>query len=201
MNAQQLLGFFAEHYDFQRANQYLADPEIRAFAKSWLTVELGQTLLQHVPNARLAYTPRYADHESYLHYREKDDQIDICNKRAASYADFSIGQAQKSVWYEVFFIHEQQFRLARERQKMHMNMARVTAFQRYLQGDQVCLLSVLWGAFDTRDAALLAEFDHPSLCTYALDSLRQGSGQISRLCQIDKQAKPRLILAAYMPKS
>ncbi len=200
MNAQQLLTFFAEHYDFQRANQYLADPEIRAFAKSWLTVELGQTLQQHHPNSNLTYTPRYTANDNYLHYQEKADQIEVCSKRQASYADFGIRQEHKSVWYEIFSMHEQQFRHARERQKMHMNMARVTTFQRYLQGDQICLLSVLWGAFDTQDAAMLAEFDHRSRCTYALDSQRTGSGQISRLCQIDKQANPRLILAAYMPK-
>ncbi|MDW6001890.1 hypothetical protein [Vibrio mangrovi] len=200
MNAQQLLRFFADHYDFERASQYLADPEVRFFAKSWLVVELGQLLIQHYPDAQHEFAPRYLLDEQYLHYREKDDRVEACNKRTASYADFSIRQASSPLWCEIFSIHQEQFRQRRERQKMAMNMARVDAFQHYLKREKVCLISALWGTFGTQDSALLAEFDNESQCTYALDSARQGSGQISRLCQIDKKAGPRLILTVYMPK-
>ncbi|MEI8631864.1 hypothetical protein P4S72_06780 [Vibrio sp. PP-XX7] len=137
--------------------------------------------------------PRYQANQQPLRYRENTAHVEPCDKRFASYADFSITHGQQRLWIEVFLFIKHGFISKKKGIKcMQIFVVSPLSGMRY-QKIGYDYLVFLWGTFDVRDAALLAEFDHEQCCTYALDTAARGSGQISRLCQIRKSGEPRLI--------
>lgn len=199
MQSQQLLIELARVYDFDRANLNLAMPDVRHFARGWLSIDLSSYLATLLKHKITGFGEPYQLSETYYHHDPKNNTIKKCEKRKASKADLLLSGnevEEQRHYFEFHYLHYEHLVGSKHRQKLYSDVERVRAMRKHLKQTQVTLIVAYWGTVSGLELDYLKPLDNNRNAAFALDSGIAGSSQVSRIMHVQKNGQPRLILMA-----
>lgn len=205
MKAQQLLSFVQQHYDFERANAILAESNLKNCWKQWFTCELVHMFNQidpvYMPQTDVYYTggesDKGSDKPSYLSYSPDKGVEVVPDKRNASRCDFSVVSAGQSQLFEIRCGNTELFGKAKDVARFAADVDRIEAFKKANPALEITALFAFYGVLNSKQIESFTEMDNSTRNSYVLDTGLSGSTSIARLCQMARNGKPRLCLAAF----
>lgn len=200
MLSQSFLIQLEKEYPFSRANQVLAEDCLKANWKPWLVTELSLALLRsnhqcHINE--LFYPARAAD--NFLKFDAASHSAIDAPKRQASRADMAMTLNRQPIFVELRCEHYLT-PLSKALVNFDKDIQRVKALKKKNPGLSAIAMLALYGRFSSAKPGVLANLDNGVQTCYALDTHESGSSSVSRLCQVKKEGKNRMILAAFSPK-
>lgn len=200
MLTQQFLSHIQQHYPFTRANQLLAQDNLKNYWKHWLCCELIPVLSvgdepQEVELEK--YYPAQQDEQSdkgFLSIKAGNKQAFASEKRGASKCDFYL--PAQSLFVELRCGHQASLLKGKELDKFKADQHRIHALKQANPKLNIATLFAFYGSFDNKQCESLAQLDNNQAPSYVLDTGLTGSSSIARLSHMQRNGSARTLLVA-----
>ena len=203
MNSQAFLSLVQSEYDFTRANAILSETNLKNCWKQWLTAELVH-LFNQSDKSFVTYTDVHypaktekADEPAFLSYQAGKGVSAVAEKRHGSRCDFSITQADHTVYCEIRGANASLFSKNKDLVKFESDIERIEALKAANPSLNILSIFVFYGAFSGKAIEAFQPMDNNTRCSYVLDSRLTGSTSIARLSHLDRNGDERVCVAAF----